>query len=81
MPTSKSLISNNPLRRLFIDQCVEGGDYKQLLIELLAVVHRDGGQYTQLAGFATSVEDAIARVEEMRMEITNLFNARKKKNG
>ncbi len=78
MPTSKSLISNNPLRRVLIESCVEGGDYKQLLIELLAVVHRDGGQYTQLAGFATSVEDAIMRVEEMRMEITNLFNARKK---
>ncbi len=78
MPTSKSLISNNPLRRVLIESCVEGGDYKQLLIELLAVVHRDGGQYTQLAGFATSVEDAIIRVEEMRMEITNLFNARKK---
>lgn len=81
MPTTKLSTSINPLHKLLLETMVSEGDYKALLNELLAVIHRDGGQYTELAGFAVSVEEAIVRVTEMRMEIQNLFNERKKKRG
>jgi len=54
MPTSKSSTSSE--------------DYKAMLDELLAVIHRDGGQYTVLAGYAVSVEDAKKLHLEMRRQ-------------
>lgn len=66
MPTSKSSTSNNSLHTVLLQQMVADGDYRALLVELLAHVHRDGGQYTQLAGFAVSVQDAIFQVNELR---------------
>ncbi len=53
------------------------GDFKALLQELLAVIHRDGGQYTVLTGYAVSVEDAITRITDLRIEVANLFRQRK----
>jgi hypothetical protein len=50
------------------------GDYLFLLKELLAVCHRDGGQYTELAGLAASVEDAIESVSGTRVELYELRN-------
>jgi hypothetical protein len=79
MPNSKSLTSNDESYRRLIYSLAENADYRALLIELLAVIHRDGGQYTQLTGLAVSVEDAITRIHDMRLEIQNLFNARKKR--
>jgi hypothetical protein len=52
MPTSKSSTSSEP-------------DYKKMLDELLAVVHRDGGQYTILAGYDVSSSDACRMVAEL----------------
>lgn len=40
--------------------------YKALLLELLAVIHRDGGQYTTLAGLMTSLQTAHNSVNELR---------------
>lgn len=59
MPTLKS----STLSRL-IHELAEDGDYRALLVELLSTIHRDGGQYTQLAGIAVSAEDAIEKVVE-----------------
>lgn len=33
-------------------------DYKQMLLNLLARIHRDGGHYTMKHGLEKSVEDA-----------------------
>jgi hypothetical protein len=38
---------------------------EKMLNELLAVIHRDGGQYTTLAGLATSLETASYTVTEL----------------
>jgi hypothetical protein len=40
-------------------------DYEALLLELLAVIHRDGGHYTTLAGLMTSLETAHYTVNEL----------------
>jgi hypothetical protein len=66
MPITKSLTSTDNIRRVLYTCMVEDGDYKALLNELLAVIHRDGGQYTDLAGFAVSVEDAVTNVVTTR---------------
>ena len=60
MPTSKSSTSSS-----IIQQLAKVGDHSTLLVELLATVHRDGGQYTTLVGLACSVEDAIEKVFEL----------------
>lgn len=49
-PTSKSSTSSDV-------------DYKALLEELLAAIHRDGGQFTKLAGLMTSLQEAHKKVE------------------
>jgi hypothetical protein len=46
--------------------------YKHLLQNLLAIVHRDGGHYTQRHRIEKSVEDAIEVVGKLRMEIDRL---------
>ncbi|HVI72778.1 MAG TPA: hypothetical protein VM656_14990 [Pyrinomonadaceae bacterium] len=74
MPTSKSstLSEDAPFYRAYLKQKEVAGDYKALLDQLLAYVHRDGGQYTQLTGYATSVEDGIDIVLKTREELRDL---------
>lgn len=48
-------------------------DYKLLLEELLAEIHRDGGQFTKLAGLMTSLQEAHKIVIEQRCKITRLL--------
>jgi hypothetical protein len=55
-------------------------EYEAHLDELLAVIHRDGGQYTVLAGREASIIDATAKVKAMRLEMKRLFSASKRKN-
>lgn len=54
--------------RNLITRMVNKEDYKGLLGHLLAVIHRDGGQYTELAGLHVSLEDAFAKVFELHRE-------------
>lgn len=62
MPNSRSSTSNRDAfaeqRRQLILQRAAEGDHKALLFDLLAIIHRDGGHYTELAGTAVSVQDA-----------------------
>lgn len=50
-PTSKSSTSNEP--------------HEAMLLELLAIIHRDGGQYTKIVGLEGSYKDAKAKVEAL----------------
>ena len=72
MPTSKSSTSINSLHRILLQQMAKDGDYKAMLNELLAVVHRDGGQYTALCGHATAVEDAMSIFYDLRRDLEEL---------
>lgn len=59
MPTSKLSTSSDgyaAARRQLVAACIEKEDYKTLLLELLAIIHRDGGHYTVLAGLPASYE-------------------------
>ena len=47
-------------------------DYKAWLDDLLAVIHRDGGQYTTLVGYRVSLEDAQSLFYAMRIELRRL---------
>lgn len=78
MPTLKSSTSIDELFAEALREKAAEGDYEFLLHHLLAVIHQDGGQYTTLAGYAVSIEDAITRVRDLRSEVANLFKARKK---
>lgn len=42
------------------------GDHLSLLRDILAIIHRDGGQYTELAGLDYSVIDAIEVIYDLR---------------
>ena len=65
MPTSKSsILTEDDYSQLLKEKATEG-DHLYLLIELLSVIHRDGGQFTLLAGLATSVEEAMAEVRKL----------------
>ena len=77
MPTSKSLTSSerdytSPRHKL-IDELVADGDHRALLIDLLSVIHRDGGQYTQLVGLTESFLDAEKEVVNARKKLTSLL--------
>ncbi len=69
MPTSKSSTSSRMFQRAVFEKKAAEGDHLFLLKELLAVIHRDGGQYTELAGLALSVEDAIESISNARAQI------------
>jgi hypothetical protein len=79
MPTSKSSTSSE-LKPLALtedrstEQLEADGDidYKTMLDELLAVIHRDGGQYTILAGYEVSVHDAKYHISENHRKIRAL---------
>lgn len=72
MPTSKSSTSSDGVRCRHFHELAANEDYRALLCELLARIHRDGGQYTQLAGFAVSFEDADLKVAELHNELAEL---------
>ena len=59
MPTLKSLTSSE------IGELLAKEDYKSLLDAVLASIHRDGGQYTILAGHQASEELALHTVPEL----------------
>lgn len=65
MPISKSSTSIDHTYRLLIMEKADRHHYKWLLDELLALIHRDGGQYTALSGYAVSVEDAICSIHAL----------------
>jgi len=82
MPSSKSLTSSeqaNELRRKAYIKWSEEKNYEELLKDLLAEVHRDGGQYTILSGYAVSTFDAVEKLRSMRRKLTSmLFKAPKR---
>lgn len=49
-------------------------DYKHLLFNLLAIIHKDGGHYTTEHGAQKATEDAIHIVGNLRQEIDNFYN-------
>lgn len=59
-PSSKSLTSNEP-------------DYKALLDAVLNTIHRDGGQYTTIAGYQTSVDEAVTVVKGLRKKLSSMM--------
>lgn len=72
-PSSKSSTSSECASCMdWMAKCHEsdvlGSHYCEWLKGLLAAVHRDGGQYTTLAGTKESVEDAIKKVRELYQE-------------
>lgn len=69
MPNIKSSSLIDEGYRQLLHQKAAEGDYLSLLTELLSVIHRDGGQYTILAGLPTSVEDAMKVVLDLRSQI------------
>lgn len=57
--------------------------YKAMLDRVLNTVHRDSGQYTTLAGYETSVDEACKQVTNLRKKVTSLLwgaSPRRKKN-
>ena len=76
MPSSKSSTSSekeNELRKAAYKRWAEEKNYEALLTDLLAEVHRDGGQYTTLTGYAVSSYDAIEKLRSMRRKLTSLL--------
>jgi hypothetical protein len=65
-----------------IDMLVEDKNYEALLKELLAVVHRDNGQYYLLAGPSVAVIDGILNVQDLLYKNREMSDAlaRRKKN-
>lgn len=50
-----------------------------LLFHLLSFIHRDTGQYTVLAGYGTSVDEAIKVLGEERQELRQLKAEKRKR--
>ena len=44
----------------WIERLVAQGDHESLLRNLLAIIHRDGGHYTERHGLVKSFQDAMA---------------------
>lgn len=72
MPSSQSSTSSESPEEALIRDAIEGwaetGNHKALLVVLLSHVHRDAGQYTTLAGLATSVLDATRLVDALHKD-------------
>lgn len=81
MPNTKLSTSNEELRSALYAEKAAEGDYLFLLKELLAVIHRDGGQYTVLTGLATSVEDAVHAIVSTRRLLREAQQRELKRNG
>ena len=69
MPTSKSSTSSLDAHALsyrsIVHERLDQKDYRWLLGELLAVIHRDGGHYTAIAGEEVSFLDAMEHIPEL----------------
>lgn len=52
--------------------------YKAWLDELLAEIHRDGGQYTQLVGYLVSLQDAHKKIIGSRKKLSSLLFGKKR---
>ncbi len=66
MPSSQSSTSSSgSFAEKVIENWVSNECYEDLLINLLAFIHRDGGQYTELAGLAVSYTDAWRIVDAL----------------
>lgn len=70
-PTTKLSTWNDGYRD-FLKGKLEKGDFECILKELLAVIHRDGGHYTLLAGLETSILEAFNLQYVMRDELRDL---------
>lgn len=70
MPSSRSLTSSKggigDAQIRHIRKLAAEGDHLSLLRDLLAIIHRDGGHYTELAGLDYSVIDAIDIIHDLR---------------
>ena len=49
-------------------------NYKMMLLNLLAVIHRDGGHHTMRVGLDQSVREASAKVSDMLSIMNALVN-------
>lgn len=81
MPNTKLSTSNEETKHALFERKAAEGDYLFLLKELLAIIHRDGGQYTVLSGLATSVEDATHAVVSTRRLLREAQQRELKRNG
>lgn len=72
MPTLKSSTLIDETYRSLLREKAAEGDHLFLLNELLAVIHRDGGHYTLLAGLPASVEDAMGVFYDLRTQLRAL---------
>jgi len=70
MPNSKSSTSSEDELEL----------NSSLLFHLLSFIHRDTGQYTTLAGYQTSVDEAVKVIGQERAELRALRRTRKLRN-
>lgn len=77
-PSSKSSTSSDELRSRYIADCLARGDHKALLLDLLAIIHRDGGHYTELVGLQASIEDAEKKVPLAYRKIASMMFGRRK---
>lgn len=73
MPTSKSSTSSEQLEYTINSLTQERDYYKEKLDQLLNAVHRDGGQYTTLAGLQVSHVDALEAIPKLYRENTRLW--------
>jgi len=54
-------------------------DYKNLLLDLLADLHGDGGHYAQKHGVKKAVADALTNFYSMKSTLRDLLEERKTK--
>lgn len=66
------------LRAALTKALADGAMHKRLLEELLAEIHRDGGQFTKLAGLMTSLSEAHKVVMLQRKKISSLLFNKKR---
>lgn len=62
---SSTLTDTRPIRPQYMHWAAQQ-DYRSMLNELLSIIHRDGGQYTALAGYAVSLEDAVDKLQKRK---------------
>lgn len=58
--------------RVYAKHQAERDESSRLLGELLAVIHRDGGQYQAEHGAAKATQDALAKLSSLRCELYDL---------
>lgn len=55
-------------------------NHKDMLDELLALIHRDGGQYTILCGYEVSYLDARIKIQDLVYHNREMSDALKRRN-